>query len=158
MNKIAKTLIGIGVVGVTALITGVVVKKRTEKKYAKIDITEQAVINDHVDDCIIARIKIAAEKKAVRILAWVIVHKDQVEAIATVIGLFGGVLSVINAVNDYNHGKELHRKIDMIYRAWDPTIIAYDKNWQMVLDKLHDIHLDMGMLHEIHESLIPNAA
>lgn len=137
MNNIEKILIGLGVVGVTAAATYVVTKKVVEKKSK--DISEQVIDLDNKDESVLKKIKKAAHKKVVKILAWVVLHQQQIEAVGTVLGIAGATLSVVNAVRDFRNGMNLQRKLDEIA----------DFQQHFVYDKLKDIYLEMGLLHEI---------
>ena len=114
MNNLAKVLIGVGVVAAVAT-TSYVIVKRTRVKKVK-DISEQAVENDHKNDTIIDRIKLAAYKKAVKILAWVTLNMQKIEAVAAVLSLVGGIFSVINAIRDFGFGKKMKADMDFMYQ------------------------------------------
>ena len=139
MNNWVKALIGVGVVGAVA-VTAYAIKKN-EKKH--IDISEQAVKNDHKDDSFIEKIKRAAVKKVTKILAWVLLHQQQIEAVGTVFGVAGAVISVVNALRDFRNGNKLGEQVDKLVAfqdevrdAWNSTVKAYDANWDQVFKAL----------------------
>lgn len=157
MNNIAKVLIGIGVVGVAAAATYVVVKKTEEKRH--IDITPETTV-EKKGDSFIDKIKAAAYKKAVRILAWVYLHKEKVEAFAMILSVAGAVFSVVNSIRELKDGFKMRQRMDSMYAhdmefedIWNKHINhQYDRHNE-IMNKLNDIHLDMSMIHEINESL-----
>ena len=118
MNNIAKFAIA---AGVTALGIGVTVhyaKKVKEKKYAEVpvkrDIAAEAVEQDHKDDTILERIKMAAMKKAIRIAGWVVLHQQEVQAVSMMLGIVGGIFSVVNGIKEFALGKKLHAQLEKI--------------------------------------------
>lgn len=127
MNNLTKALIGVGVVGVTVAVA-VAVKKHNEKRYIEqtTDVAAEAVKIQHQDDTVVEKIKAAATKKAIRILAWVAIHQKEIESLSLLLGLIGGIFSVINAVKEYAFGKKLHAKLDRIQKQLDSiTSIHY---------------------------------
>lgn len=149
MNNWMKVLIGVGVTGVVAATTYVVYKKNEEKKQSK-DISEQPQEVANVDESVIEKIKTAAAKKALRIAGWLVLHESQVRAVGAAISVVSAIFSVVNAAKEYALGKKLHQKLaeltafqDEVRGAWNGTVEAYDKNWDMTLKKLQDIHLDI---------------
>ena len=116
MNNLFKVLIGVGVVGAVAVTTYVVTKKSEEKSS---DIPEEENQEQETEEKaepkdFVEMIKIGTMKKVTRVLAWVILNKEKIEAVGTVIGLVAGVLGVINAAKEYSNGKKLHEKLDDI--------------------------------------------
>ncbi len=112
MTNLAKVLIGVGVVAAVATTSYIVVKKTKVKKVK--DISEQAVEKDHKNDTIIDRIKLAAYKKAVRILAWATLNMQKIEAVAAIVSLIGGVLGVINGIRDFGFGKKFRTDLNFM--------------------------------------------
>lgn len=112
MTNLAKVLIGVGVVAAVATTSYIVVKKTKVKKEK--DISEQAVEKDHKNDTIIDRIKLAAYKKAVRILAWATLNMQKIEAVAAIVSLIGGVLGVINGIRDFGFGKKFRTDLNFM--------------------------------------------
>jgi hypothetical protein len=159
MNNLVKVLIGVGVVAAVATTTYVVTKKKKEEE--SIDIADEAVKNDHKDDTILERIKTAAYKKAVKIIAWAIVHKDQIEGAAAILGLVGALFSVINAIREFRNGKKMQEQMDFLVRhaqefedIWNVHMTEQASRFEEMMNKLKDIHLDMSLLHEIQEMLV----
>lgn len=159
MNNLVKVLIGVGVVAAVATTTYVVTKKKKEEE--PIDIADEAVKNDHKDDTILERIKTAAYKKAVKIIAWAIVHKDQIEGAAAILGLVGALFSVINAIREFRNGKKMQDQMDFLVRhaqefedIWNVHMNNQGSRFEKMMNKLKDIHLDMSLLHEIQEMLV----
>lgn len=159
MNNLVKVLIGVGVVAAVATTTYVVTKKKKEEE--PIDIADEAVKNDHKDDTILERIKTAAYKKAVKIIAWAIVHKDQIEGAAAILGLVGALFSVINAIREFRAGKKMQEQMDFLVRhaqefedIWNVHMTEQASRFEEMMNKLKDIHLDMSLLHEIQEMLV----
>ncbi len=144
MNTLAKVLIGVGVVAAVATTSYVVVKKTKEKKEK--DIAEQAVENDHKDDTIIERIKTAAYKKTVKILAWVLVNKDRIEAVAAILGIIGALFNVINAVRDFGFGKKWRKDLDFMVNhdhefedVWNTHMQNQAGRYDDLMQRLNDI-------------------
>ena len=159
MTNLVKVLIGVGVVAAVATTTYVVTKKKKEEE--PIDIADEAVKNDHKDDTILERIKTAAYKKVVKIIAWAIVHKDQIEGAAAILGLVGAMFSVINAIREFRNGKKMQGQIDFLVRhaqefedIWNVHMNNQASRFEEMMNKLKDIHLDMSLLHEIQEMLV----
>ncbi len=166
MNNLTKVLIGAGVAAVGITITAVSVKKLNEKKAKESDISEKTT--PVKNDSFIERIKLAATKKVVKILAWVVTHERQVAAVGTIISLGSAVFSIAGAVKDFLGGNKLQSSVshlvereDAFRNAWNGTIDNYDKDWttvidnqKKIMDKLEAMHLDISMLHEVHEALI----
>lgn len=112
MTKAQKVLLGIGAVASVA--TAVyIVNKKTEKLYA--DLTEESAEDEKKEDSDISKIKAAADKKCTEILAWVITHREQIEAASMILGVAGASLSIINSVREYRRGNETADKINEIY-------------------------------------------
>lgn len=120
MNKLTKVLVGVGVVGVTVAVA-VAVKKRNERKYIEqpLNVAAEAVKVQHKDDTVVEKIKAAATKKAIRILAWAAIHQKEIESLSLLLGLVGGIFSVINALKEYAFGKKLHAKLNRIQEQLD---------------------------------------
>ena len=130
MNKLTKVLVGVGVVGVTVAVA-VVVKKRNERKYIEqpVNVAAEAVKIQHEDDTVLERIKAAATKKAIKILAWAAIHQKEIESLSLLLGLIGGIFSVINAVKEYAFGKKLHAKLNRIQQQLDTLVSIHYYNF-----------------------------
>ena len=163
MNNIAKVLIGVGVVGVVATATYVVTKSSEKKTVVIRDFDEEGNPKTEIveDESLLDRFKEAATKKVIKILAWVTLHQQQVEAVDTIIGLGAGLFNIVTAIRDYRAGNKMQSQInelmefkDEFHDAWNDYQDATNHNVQWFENKLNDIHLDMSMLHEVHEALI----
>ena len=128
MNNLFKVLIGVGVIGAVAATTYVVTKKSEEKpsdipeeENQEQDTEEKAEPKDFVE-----MIKIGAMKKVTRVLVWVILNKEKIEAVGTVIGLVAGVLGVINAAKEYSNGKRLRENLDFLHEKIDLMSVELD--------------------------------
>lgn len=109
MTTLTKVLIGAAAVTAVAVVT-TVVKKNEERK----DIAEQAVEQDHKNDGILKRIKRYVTKKVIRILGWVAIHMEQIEAASAIIGFVGTIISITGAVRDFVRNNDLSGKLDAI--------------------------------------------
>ena len=149
MNNIAKILLGIGVVGAVAATTYVVTKKSEEKEVEN-DIPDENG-EEKADKAspkdFVSMIKEGASKKATQILAWVIIHKNQLETVGTALGLFAGVLGVVNAVKEYTLGKKLHETLgevldfqDEFKTVWNKKIDGDMERYSKVLEELEHLN------------------
>lgn len=164
MNNLAKVLIGVGVVGAVATATYIVTRKTVKKETVINGYDEQGnpVVEEvEKEESVLDRIKQAAFKKAVKILAWAALHQQQIEAAGALIGLIGGIFAVVNAVKEFNMGKEMKKKMDFMYKhdlefegVWNAHMENQAQRYDDLMKKLNDIHLDMGMIHEIQEMLV----
>ncbi len=109
MTTLTKVLIGAAAVTTVAVVVKVV-KKNEEKNN---DIAEQAVRQDEKDS-IIKRIKRFVTKKVIRILGWVAIHMEQIEAASAIIGFVGTIISITGAVRDFVRNNDLSGKLDAI--------------------------------------------
>lgn len=149
MNNIAKVLIGVGVVGAVAVTTYVVTKKSEPKQEAtESDISVEA---EGKEKNIIERIKTFVLKKVIKILGWVVLHQQKIEAVGTILGIVGAVLSVVNAVRDYRNGLNLQKQLDYISdhvkeeeAVWNKYVVWHEDRHNEVMNKLNDIHIDMS--------------
>lgn len=166
MNNLAKVLIGVGVTAVGIGVATYYGKKLSEKKKEETVIEEfdeqgNPVVEAVKEESFMEKIRTAAYKKAVKILAWVIVRKDKIEAVATMLGLASAILGVITRVRDLKAGNDINRKLDEIidhnneFRdIWNKHMEHEYNRHDEIMNKLNDIHLDMGMIHEIQEMLV----
>ena len=148
MNNIAKVLIGVGVVAAVATTSYVIVKKTKVKKVK--DISEQAVENDHKNDTIIDRIKLAAYKKAVKILAWATLNMQKIEAAAAILSLIGGIFTLINAVRDFGFGKKWRADLDFMVNhdnefegVWNQHMANQADRYKELMKALQDLAENM---------------
>ena len=156
MNNMLKVLIGVGVVGAVAATTYVVTKKVEANK--AVEVVESSDISN--DETIFKKIEKAAIKKVAKILAWVALHQQQIESVGAILAITAGVLSVANAVRDFRNGMNLQKQLNSICAyidesksLWNQYIALDAQNDNEVMEKLKKIHLDLGMLHELHERL-----
>lgn len=174
MKNLTKVLLGVGVVGVVAVTTYTVVKM-SEKKTTTVvikDVDENdTAIYEEVEQSIITRIKEAANKKAIRILGWVMLHQKQVEAVGTIIGVCSAIFSAATAIRDFRSGFKMQKQMNTIasqqidimdkflefQNEWNDYMDATNHNIQWFEKKANAIHLDMSSLHQIEEALIPEA-
>lgn len=163
MNNIAKVLIGVGIVGAVAAATYVATKSSEKKTVVIRDFDDEGNPKTEIieDKSLLDRFKEAATKKVIKILAWVTLHQQQVEAVGTIIGLGAGLFNIVTAIRDYRAGNKMQSQIneliefkDEFHDVWNDYQDATNHNVQWFENKLNDIHLDMGMLHEVHEALI----
>lgn len=120
MTTLTKVLIGAAAVTAVAVVT-TVVKKNEEKNN---DIAEQAVRQDEKDS-IIKRIKRYVTKKVIRILGWVAIHMEQIEAASAIIGFVGTIISITGAVRDFVRNNDLSGKLDEINKKLDDMDTIY---------------------------------
>lgn len=120
MTTLTKVLIGAAAVTAVAVVT-TVVKKNEERK----DIAEQAVEQDHKKDGIIKRIKRYVTKKVIRILGWVAIHMEQIEAAGAIIGFVGTIISIAGAIRDFVRNNDLSGKLDEINKKLDDMDTVY---------------------------------
>ena len=105
-------------------------KKMQEKKYIETkDVAAEAVKNDHKNDSPIERVKTFAMKKAIRFLAWVAVLQNEIQSVTMVLGVVGGVMSIVNAVKEYSFGKKLHRTLSKIEMELYSFHDAFKESW-----------------------------
>lgn len=163
MNNIAKVLLGIGVVGAIAATTYVVTKSTEKKTVVVRNTDEEGNTKTEIieDKSVLEQIKEAALKKVVKILAWAVLHEDQIRAAASVIGLGASLFSIFSAIKDFRTGNEMRSQInelvafkDAFQEVWDKSMDCHGTAHDQVMTKLDDIHLDMSMLHELHEALL----
>lgn len=162
MTNMTKVLIGFGVVGAVAAATYFVTKTTEEKTtvVARVDENGETKVEEIKEESILEQIKKAATKKVIRILAWVALHQQQIEAIGTIIGLGAGIFNIINAIKEYRAGNKMREQInelvtfkDEFYASWNDYKDATNHNVQWFEQKLNDIHLDMSYFHEQVENL-----
>ena len=120
MTTLTKVLIGAAAVTAVAVVT-TVVKKNEQKNN---DIAEQAVRQDEKDS-IIKRIKRYVTKKVIRILGWVAIHMEQIEAAGAIIGFVGTIISIAGAVRDFVRNNDLSGKLDEINKKLDDMDTMY---------------------------------
>lgn len=112
MTTLTKVLIGAAAVGTVAVISSIVAKKEAEKKVNSSDQEEKK-------GSIIKRIKRFVTKRVIRILGWVAIHMEQIEAAATIIGFVGTIISITGAIRDFVRSNDLNGKLDEINQKLD---------------------------------------
>ena len=123
MTTLTKVLIGAAAVTAVAVVTTVVNKKDEQKairvsdgKVVKGTVTEDEDGNLEFEEKegIIKRIKKFVTKKVIRILGWVALHMEQIEAASAIIGFVGTIISITGAVRDFVRNNDLSGKLDAI--------------------------------------------
>ena len=167
MNKLAKVLIGIGVVGAVAATTYFITKSSEKKTVVIKGVDEEGktTVEEIVEEeSLLDRMEKAAIKKAGKIIIFVAEHQQQIEAVGTMMSLAYTAFSFINIFKELTQRNKMQEQIDEIVKhnnefrdIWNAYMMLDNDNDHYLNDKLNDIHLDMSMLHEIHENLIPKA-
>ena len=130
MTKIQKIILGVGAVAAVAT-AAYVVTKQTKKTYVECDDTDDTVVDDENRD-IPKSIQDAADKKATQILAWVIIHREQIEAASVIFGLAGSAFSIVNAIRDFKNGNKMAKQIDEIYEFLQAFAVRYNKDMKSI--------------------------
>ncbi len=111
MNIIVKVGLGVLGVGVVAGVAAAVVHDNHEEKAANTAI--RFAIDDVVreelkakeksrqEKSIVSRIKRFVIKKFIKVLSFVIIHKEQVEAVGAIMGLVSAAISISKSVKDF---------------------------------------------------------
>lgn len=175
MSNLTKILIGAGITLVGVGVTAYYGKKLVDKKKTAVikgfDEQGNPVIEEVKEETFMERIKIAAYKKAIRILGWAMLHQKQIETVGTVIGVGSAIFSAVTAIRDFSSGVKKQKQINAIasqqqeilqwlsdfQTEWNEYMEATNHNVQWFEQKAKDIHLDMSSLHQIEEALIPAA-
>lgn len=131
MTTLTKVLIGAASV-TTVAVTVYVIKKSQEKKTD--DVSEETEEKESV----IQRIKTYAMKKAIRILGWVALHQEQIEAAGTIIGLVGTIISITGAIRDFVRNNDLSGKLDEIKQRIDDMELMCTGEFKALYED-HDI-------------------
>lgn len=157
MKNLTKVLIGVGVVGAVAATTYFVTKSTVVTKENE---EGKTVVEEIKEESILDQIKEAATKKAIKILGWVALHQQQIEAVGTILGLGVTVFSLVNTLRDFKEGNEMREKIDRLVtaeeafrEAWNAACDVEISDTATIMSKLNDIHLDMSYFHEQVENL-----
>ena len=104
METLGKIFLGLGAVAVVAGATYVLTKKTEEKDDESLNI-DPATVEE--DKNVVKKIKAAAHKRMLKICAWVLLHKEQIEAVAAVVGLLTSVIKVASAAKEYITGSKM---------------------------------------------------
>lgn len=105
MNTLTKVLIGAAAVTAVAVVVKVINDKKEEPKKEAEDEKKESPIK---------RIKNFVIKKVIRILGWVVIHMEQIEAASAIIGLVGAVISIVTATRDFVKNNDICGKLDAI--------------------------------------------
>lgn len=105
MNTLTKVLIGAAAVTAVAVVVKVINDKKEEPKKEAEDEKKESPIK---------RIKDFVIKKVIRILGWVAIHMEQIEAASAIIGLVGAVISIVTATRDFVKNNDICGKLDAI--------------------------------------------
>lgn len=164
MTTLTKVLIGAGIVCATAVTAYVVTKKpevvkTVDRKNENGDIIKVQIIEK--GDSILDKIKKAAIRKAFKIITWAYKNQMKIEVAGALIGLAAGVFKLINEIRGFKMGKDIYKKLGFLEdgiveqaRAWNHRVDTVNGKFDGVMNKLNDIHLDMGIMHQIQEMLV----
>lgn len=123
MGIFAKILIGAAVAGGVGTVVAVAVDSHQQKKAeqkvkeAKNDVERARALRDvayRENKSVIQRIKKYVQKKVVKILAFVALHMEQIEAAGAILGLGSAVIGIAGAVKDYKNSNDTQEKLDWI--------------------------------------------
>lgn len=123
MNLLGKVFIGAGVVAVAGVVAIAVADKSEENAAKKaiefaVDDKVKQELKDKEDErkekSVFCRIKRYVEKKVIKILGFVALHMEQIEAASAVIGLASGVIGIASAVKEYRRGDDVQDKLDAL--------------------------------------------
>lgn len=92
-----KALIG-ALIGVAAAIVAVAISKKNEKKYASVSSTPEQETNEVKEDDTDTKKKIA--KAAAKMTAWILAHRDDIEAVTLVLSLAAAAFNLKNKVKE----------------------------------------------------------
>ena len=133
MTTLTKVLIGAAVTVVAGTVV-TVAKKAQEKKVE--ESSEETEVKE--DKSIIKRIKSYVTKKVIRILGWVALHMEQIEAAGTIIGFVGTIISITGAIRDFVRNNDLSGKLDEINKKLDDMDSMYKGEFKALYED-HDI-------------------
>ena len=146
MSNTLKILGAVAAVGAVAATAYVVVKKQEEKKRDISESPETEEATEEKKETVVDRVKLAAQKKVIKIFAWIVLHKDKLEALGIVLSVIGGLFEVITAAKDYCTGAKLRKQITTICNdrmefreAWNGTIDNYDKMFASMKNSIEHV-------------------
>lgn len=121
MSSLVKILIGTAVVaGVSAIVAVASSKDKEEQKAEKVEDGKVVQMPANKEDkSVLERIKEYAWKKVVKILAFVALNADKIEAVSTIIGLGSGVIAIAGSIRDFRQGNDTQKKLDEINEKLD---------------------------------------
>lgn len=134
MTTLTKVLIGAAAVTTIGAIV-VIANKKTQEKEVDEQIEET---EEKEDKSIIKRIKDYVTKKVVRILGWVALHMEQIEAAGAIIGFVGTIISITGAIRDFVRNNDLSGKLDEINQKLDGMDSVYKGEFKAIYED-HDI-------------------
>ena len=124
INGLTKIILGTVAVGAVCAGAAIIASK-TEEKVAVVKADEDTGIKIEVESSsVIDKIKKAAMKKVVKILGFVVLHMEQIEAVSTIIGVTTGIIHIAGAIRDYRQGSDLKEQLDRI----EEKLKAHDTN------------------------------
>ena len=115
MTGLVKVLIGSAVVAGVAAVA-IVASNKKEEKYVEVTANgeKQTVQIKDEDPSILQKIKRYVEKKVIKILGFVVLHMEQIEAASAIIGLASGAIGIASAVKEYRRGDDVQDKLDVL--------------------------------------------
>lgn len=128
MTTLTKVLIGAAAVTAVAVVT-TVVKKNEEREAIKINKDSESAVDKDEEvtekKSVLKRIKEYVTKKVIRLLAWVTIHMEQIEAAGAIIGFVGTIISITGAIRDFVRNNDLSGKLDEINKKLDDMDTVY---------------------------------
>lgn len=128
MTTLTKVLIGAAAVTAVAVVT-TVVKKNEERETIKINKDSESTVDKDEEvtekKSVLKRIKEYVTKKVIRLLAWVTIHMEQIEAAGAIIGFVGTIISITGAIRDFVRNNDLSGKLDEINKKLDDMDTMY---------------------------------
>lgn len=119
MTNLTKILIGTAVVGGVCAVAGVVAAVSEKKEKETVQVVEgenpkvvEIKAPEAKDESVFQKIKKFVVKKVVKILVFVALHAEQIEAVSTIIGITSGVLGVVKVVKEVRRGDALKDQLD----------------------------------------------
>ena len=148
MTTLTKVLIGAAVMTVSTVVIAAVASKEED------DIQEVPVTNSNGEAkvvvmpkrSILSKIKSYVTKKVVKILAWVALHKEQIESAGAILGLAGTVISITGAVRDFVRSNDLAGKLDDVSKKLDDLSNTMNENHVLYSGEFHAIYEDHKIL------------
>lgn len=135
INNLTKILLATVVVaGVSA-----VVVKKVKKEDKNTEVVESE------DESVLKKIKKYVEKKVIKILAFVAIHAEQIDAISTIIGLVTGVIGIVSAVKEFKRDNDIQEQLNRIEdqmseytRVANSNIDAFDQKYNYLGKYIND--------------------
>lgn len=127
MNNMTKFLIATGVTAVGIGLTVYYAKKVQEKEEAT-EVVDDIEVEEKKDISFIEKIKTAATKKVVKILAWAVLHEQQLQAFATLLSVGVGIFHIVSAAKDYYRGEKLQNTLDSVSAHNEQFEVLWDNH------------------------------